>query len=131
VKLRHRVYCILVSDKIRVKGAKLDELTNLIECRVGWREKITINKPEGLDGIPFKRGRLAYFVDVPNLTCVPMGSVNLNDKEFKTKMEVLSRDKFWKFLGGRGIDLIEYLIIMGAGYGVLRWLEYFVQTAMA
>lgn len=129
--MKHKVYCILTSDKIRVKGGKLDDSTDLIECRVGWRERIMINKPKDVDGLPFKRGRLAYFVDMKNLSCVPLGSVDLQDTEFKTKMDVLSRDKFWKFLGGRGLDLIEYLIVMGCGYGVLRWLEYFVQTAMS
>lgn len=132
--MKHKVWCILVSDKLRVKGAKLDDATDLIECRVGWREKVTLNKPKAVDGIPFKRRggtRMAYFVDMSTLSCVPLGSVDLVDSEFKTKMEVLSRDKFWKFLGGRGLDLIEYLIVMGCGYGVLRWLEYFISTTMA
>ena len=133
--MKHKIYAILVGDKIRVKGAKLDDTAGLIECRVGWREKVTLNKPKEVHGISFKpflkKERLAYFVDMKNLTAVPLGSVDLQDKEFKTKMEVLSRDKFWKFLGGRGLDLIEYLIVMGCGYGVLRWLEYFIQTTMA
>ena len=132
--MKHKIYCILVSDKIRVKGAKLDDTSGLIECRVGWREKVTLNKPADVKGISykpmFKKERLAYFVDMATLSCVPLGSVDLLDKEFKTKMEVLSRDKFWKFLGGRGLDLIEYLIVMGCGYGVLRWLEYFIGTTM-
>lgn len=134
VALKHKIYCILVSDKVRVKKGKLDDTTNLIECRVGWREKVTVNKPNNVSGIPYKKGhatRMAYFVDMATLTCVPLGSVDLLDDEFKTKMEVISRDKFWKFLGGRGLDLVEYLIVMGCGYGVLRWLEYFIGTTMA
>lgn len=132
--LKHKIYAVLVGDKIRIKKAKLDDTTNLIECRVGWREKVTINKPMFVHGIPFKKrggNRLTYFVDMEQLTCVPLGSVDLVDGEFKTKMELLTRDKFWKFLGGRGLDLVEYLIVMGCGYGVLRWLEYFISTTMA
>ena len=132
--MKVKVWCFLISDKIKIKSGKWDIEKSLIDCRPSLFEKICIAVPKGVEGVPFKKNRVAFLVDAKHLLCVRFGGVDVSCEEIKeiaTKLELYSRNKFWRFLGGRAMDIVELLITMCAGYGVLRWLEYFIQSIMA
>jgi hypothetical protein len=70
-----------------------------------------------------------YYVSVNSAKGVsydPTTDSGENDDDIKLAVEVGSQKRYWKAMGGRGLDTIELLIAMGAGYGLLRWLEQFI-----
>jgi len=122
---------LLFGHKSVIKKAKISPDMGLIECRVGWREKISIIVPDGVKGEPFRKNKLIFLVDVKSLMAKNWGEfasvpqVELN--EIKSKLNLIAQGKFWRFVGGRGLDLVETLVLLGAGYGFLRLVEDFIR----
>ena len=100
-------------------------------CKLGWRSSIDFVIPKEVSPVPFGFGRgrksSLYFCDLDKLTCFNMGAVTGGlSEEDKSLLRLLGRDKVWQFMGGRGLALLEYLLIMGAGYGFLRLVEVLI-----
>lgn len=127
--MKQKVYCLLkTTDMAKLKGGKYDTTEKSISVRIGIREKLTITASEGVYGLPFKRGRLLFLVDAEQNATIPFGVLVYSDKDIKDKVSMYTRNKVWRFMSKRSLDTLELLINLCAGYGILRWLEYFVFT---
>lgn len=122
----------LVFDSSGVKGlkkGKYDFSSRVGFVKLGFRKKVDFCIPIDVEPEPFKK-KVLFVVDIEKNMAVPFGNAQVDDKNFKSKLSLLTRDKFWRFVGGRSLDIVEMLIIMGCGYGILRWLEYFISSIM-
>lgn len=116
-------------DGGRLKKGVLNSEKRLIQIRLGLTEKVGVLVPDGVEGVPMKRGgRVFFLVDLKKLVAVPCGDVIINDEKLKVKIEILLRTQYWKYLANKSMDVVTILITMGAGYGFLRFAEYFLSN---
>jgi hypothetical protein len=115
-----------------MKKGTFESKDRLITVRPSFFEKVHVAVPEGVNGYALAKNRLLFLVDLPHLIAISHGTVQITSKEAQdmiTKLDLLSRNKWWRALAGHGMDLIETLITMGAGYGFLRLVEIFLTHA--
>jgi len=123
-------------------GAKVKKATyNPEDGTVTYRERLLKKAvaivPYGADydAKPYRRGKNIFLVDAETkIVCKWGGSVTLSSESSKhilDKLDLLSRNKLWAKMGGRDLTLVETLIFLSAGYGVLRWVEYLITTMYA
>lgn len=129
---KQKVYVGLVSHDfpLSIRKGWLDTDIKAVECRTRFfGDRIMCLVPDGV--VPFKyKKRYLFFADPAKKVCVPLGAVIINlGADFEAKIDLYMRNKFWKFLSTRGFDLVETLIMFGAGYGFLRLVEVFITQA--
>ena len=128
-------YILAISDSgARLRKAKYDRADRIGKVGFLWMAK-PFAIPADVEGIPFKkslvtRTKALFVVDVRLWCALPIGKTVTLDPDFKSRLELLSRDKLWRLIGSKAQSLLEMLLTMAAGYGVLRWLEYFVTTVV-
>lgn len=121
--------CVLFSEITRVKKGTYETKERMITVRPSLFEKVSIAVPAGVEGYALPRTKVLFLVDLQHLVAINKGGVVMDEKtamEVMTKLDLLSRNKWWRFLGGRAMDMIEMLITMGAGYGFLRLVEVLI-----
>lgn len=127
--MKQKVICLMKYDGGRFKKGVLNSEKKAIEIRLGLTEKIAIAVPDGVEGVPMKRGgRVFFVVDLKKLVAIPLGDVIINDEKLTVKIGILLRTQYWKYLANKSVDLITTLIYFAAGYGILRFAEYIIQT---
>lgn len=126
--------CCLVRDNkgvLRIKKGKYDMVDRVGSVRMSLRNTASFVIPSDVNPEPFGK-RALFFVDVEKWMAVPLGAIKgLTERDLmdiKTKLELLGRNKFWRFLGGRSMDLMELLITLGAGYGFFRLVEVLIMS---
>lgn len=119
---------LLMGNKSKVKGGKFDLEDGIIYY--GFRGRKTAVIPFDVKGVPYKRNRLLFAVDVAKSMAVSVGEgVEIDSAEvdkMQSKLDLLMRNKFWRFVGGRYMGLVETVIMLGAGYGFLRLVELLI-----
>jgi hypothetical protein len=124
--------CLVGKDyPLQIRKASLDLDIRAVEFRMrflGDRQMLVV--PDGVEPYPYKKGRglgLLYFADPIKKVCVGLGEVTgVISAELDAKVDMYTRTKFWRFVGGRVLGLIETLIYLLAGYGLFRLLEIFI-----
>ena len=118
---------LTTGQKTIVRAAKFHVSKRIITCRVRWRENITIEVAGGVEPLfNYKKGKGLWIVDFSRLVALPIGDVVIEDKNVKEKLDLISQSAFWRALGGRAIGLVETLILLAAGYGCLRLVEFLI-----
>jgi hypothetical protein len=119
--------CLVAKDyPLRIRKASLDLDIRAIKFKtwfLGERQMFVV--PDGVEPYPYKKKNLLYFADPVKKVCVGLGGVTGEvSAQLEAKLKLYSRNKFWQFVGGRALGLMETLIYLGAGYGFLRFAEY-------
>lgn len=130
--MKLKCLCILFLDITRIRKGTYDTHDRIITVRPTLLEKAYVSVPQSVEGYALGKNRLLFLVDLKNLVAVSRGSVVITAKEVQDmmdKLEALAHNKYWKFLSGKAMDIVEMLIMMGAGYGFLRLAEFFIVNA--
>lgn len=127
--MKLKCMCVLFYDIARFKKGSYETTNKIITVRPSLFEKISVAVPEGIKAYGYKKDKLLFLIDVKHLLAVSWeqcfaGTISEKTlQDFASKFGLMSRDKTWKFLGARGMDIVEMLITMGAGYGFFRLVE--------
>ena len=130
--MKIKCLCVLFYDITRIKKGTFESKERVITVRPSLFEKVHIAVPTAVDGYSLGKNRLLFLCDLKTMIAVPRGKLEITQKQLDdivTKLDLLSRNKFWRFLGGRAMDIIEMLITLFAGYGMFRLAEVFLVNA--
>lgn len=129
---KQKVYLALVTKDypLQIRKGSLDLDIHAVDCRPGFlRERQVFTVPEGVGPYPYKKKNMLYFVDVVNKVCVGLGSTTgVISADNEAKVDLYSRNKFWRFVGGRALGIIEMLIYLAAGYGAFKLVEILITS---
>lgn len=134
--MKQKVFVGLISPDFPfcIRRGVVDLDTRLIECRAKrFAKKENIVIPDNVRPLPYSKGfqkGVMYLVNMKEGFAVNYGSTEgIIDPDVRAKIDLILRDRFWRFVGGRSLGLVETLIMFGAGYGFLRLLEIFLTNA--
>lgn len=127
---------LLNAGPMQVKKGKFSPDEGIIKCKVSFRNTMGFNVARGVESVPYKVGRRKvvplWFVDVKSREAVTVGSLVADvDVNMGSKLDLLMRNQFWRFLGGRALDTLEMLLMLAAGYGIMRLIEFIVYAIFA
>lgn len=136
LSVREKCYALCISgDRSKIRSGHYTVNTvggKVLEVRLGFRKRLSAVIREGVKGVPFKRNRLLWLVDVEKREAIKVGeSEGVVDGKVDGMLSLMLRDKFWKFIGSRAFDWFEMLIMLGAGYGFFRLVEIFLSGLFA
>jgi hypothetical protein len=121
-----------------IRGAKynLDEgVVYFRPKRFSKKQAAVIPEQEGEYAKPYKRGRFLFLVNQERNICLSWnGNIIITPAaaaKICEKLKLLNRSKFLKWIGSREATLIETLVYLAAGYGILRLVEYALMVMYA
>lgn len=121
-----------------IRGAKynLDEGVIYFKPKfIAKKQAAVIPEEKAEYAKPYKKGRYLFLVDHERNICLSWnGTITITPAaaaKICEKLKLLNRSKFLKWIGSREATLIETLIYLAAGYGILRLVEYALMVMYA